>query len=142
MNYQPYLYGAYGSNLDKGQMRDRCPNARPVTSMMLPNWVLRFRGVADIEPAVAGEVSLGLWQITEECERRLDVYEGYPRLYTKEFLQTDAGLVMVYSMTDKSDVHPPPNQYLYGISVGYDHFMLDRDTLTQALKHSYAQQAT
>jgi len=142
MKYLPYLYGAYGSNLDKRQMAIRCPDAKPVTSMILPNWVLRFRGVADIEPDAEGEVSLGLWQITEKCEQRLDVYEGYPNLYGKEFLKTAAGLIMVYSMVDKHDVYPPPNRYLSGISAGYTHFMLDMEPLMQALKHSWSQQAT
>lgn len=38
------LYVAYGSNLDKKQMKYRCPLARPVQSGYLDNWQLIYRG--------------------------------------------------------------------------------------------------
>lgn len=38
------LYVAYGSNLDKEQMKYRCPSARPVQSGYLDNWQLIYRG--------------------------------------------------------------------------------------------------
>ena len=37
------LYVAYGSNLDKEQMKYRCPLARPVQSGYLDNWQLIYR---------------------------------------------------------------------------------------------------
>ena len=46
-----YLYGAYGSNLNKDQMSFRCPNAKAVTSYELKGHALKFRGVADVEEA-------------------------------------------------------------------------------------------
>ena len=80
MNYLPYLYGAYGSNLNVAQMELRCPNAKRVGTMRLDDWRLVFRRVADIEPCEGESVELGLWQITEECLEALDRYEGFPSL--------------------------------------------------------------
>ena len=38
------LYVAYGSNLNKQQMRHRCPSAKPVYTGYLNNWELIYRG--------------------------------------------------------------------------------------------------
>ena len=43
------LYAAYGSNLNKIQMRKRCPRSTPICSMYLQDWRLVFKGVADLE---------------------------------------------------------------------------------------------
>ena len=53
------LYGAYGSNLNLKQMQRRCPNSYPIYSIYLENFILAFKGVADIEKQK--EVSV-LWQ--------------------------------------------------------------------------------
>ena len=38
------LYVAYGSNLNKQQMRHRCPSAKPVYTGYLNNWELIYEG--------------------------------------------------------------------------------------------------
>ena len=139
--FKPYLYGAYGSNLNKAQMRYRCPKALPCETLVLNNHTLVFRGVADIEEVRGQSVTLGLWMITERCERALDRYEGFPHLYTKQFIDTAAGQVMVYTMCDQSDVHPPSHNYLASICKGYDDFAIDRELIKPALDHSYTKQA-
>ena len=139
--FKPYLYGAYGSNLNKAQMRYRCPEALPCETLVLNDHALVFRGVADIEEVRGQSVTLGLWMITEQCERALDRYEGFPHLYTKQFIDTDAGQVMVYIMCDQTDVHPPTYNYLASICKGYDDFAIDRALINTALEHSYMKQA-
>ena len=84
MNYLPYLYGAYGSNLNVAQMGLRCPNANRAGTMKLNNWRLVFRGVADIEPSDGESVELGLWQITEECLEALDSMKAFLDFTTAE----------------------------------------------------------
>ena len=42
------LYIAYGSNMNKNQMRIRCPKAKPMGAYFLDGWRLVFRGVADM----------------------------------------------------------------------------------------------
>lgn len=140
-NYRPYLYGAYGSNLNRAQMSYRCPEALSCETIELDNHALRFRGVADIEEVMGESVSLGLWMITERCEKALDRYEGYPHLYTKKFIDTPAGQVMVYVMCDQRDVHPPARHYLASITQGYIDFKLDREPLKKAIDHAFVSQS-
>lgn len=140
--YKPYLYGAYGSNLNKTQMSRRCPSAMSCEVIEIPDYELVFRGVADIEESYGNSVMLGLWLITSDCEEALDFYEGYPRLYTKKFIDTDAGQIMIYTMCDQSDVHPPSNNYLASIAQGCEDFSIDRSSLRQALEKSYILQST
>ena len=83
------LYLAYGSNLNKKQMSRRCPKAIPLEGVVIEDWKLVFRGVADIEPSKGSMLSAGLWRITEDCEKALDSYEGYPHLYDKIYFNFD-----------------------------------------------------
>jgi hypothetical protein len=143
--FRPYLYGAYGSNLSFRQMAYRCPNAEAVGVLELQDFALRFRGVADIEKSEGSSVMLGLWQVTKDCEHRLDVYEGAPSFYRKELVKIPqdhplAGheQVMVYIMNRQHDINPPPHQYLHGIAEGYSDFKIELDPLLDAVKHSYA----
>lgn len=136
-DYKLYYYGAYGSNLNVGQMRMRCPQARKVGTETLKDWRLVFRQVADVVPSRGSETDLGIWQITDECEKALDHYEGYPHLYTKEFIQIDNKLVMIYRMSSAYPIAPPLQGYLDTIINGFEDFALDRAPLVDALKHSW-----
>jgi len=140
----PYLYGAYGSNLNMGQMQYRCPHAEALGSVIVSGFALKFRGVADIEKCKTSEVPLGLWRITDACERKLDIYEGYPNLYRKEIVDVPAlknkfgtSQVMVYFMNSK-DVYPPSSRYFESIVSGYTDFNMGTDPLMYALKDSYS----
>jgi len=84
-------YFAYGSNLNKKQMRERCPEAKPRYVATLPNYKLVFAGwsrqwrggVASIKP-LRGEKVLGaIYELTDRDLRRLDSYEGYPGNYKR-----------------------------------------------------------
>jgi cation transport regulator ChaC len=71
-------YFAYGSNMDKGQMSQRCPEAVFVGIAKLSGYrfVINTRGVATIVPEVSSEVYGILWNITKVEEQALDSYEG------------------------------------------------------------------
>ena len=43
------FYAAYGSNLNLKQMKSRCPNSKPFGKIILNDWRLVFKGVADLE---------------------------------------------------------------------------------------------
>ena len=77
------FYIAYGSNLNLEQMADRRPTARVVRATVLDDYQLVFRGVATIVPRPGAKVPVAIWEIDEECEEALDIYEGYPHLYRK-----------------------------------------------------------
>lgn len=75
------LYFAYGANTNAGSMARRCPAARAVATCTIPDHALVFRGVADVVVRKGFTVRGVMWEITEECERALDAFEGFPRLY-------------------------------------------------------------
>jgi len=134
------LYFAYGSNLHKDHMSQRCPLAEPVGRLVLPNWRLAFRGVADIEVCHRDRVEGGLFAITPQCERMLDLYEGWPTLYRKEFFLVKTGggkvePVLFYKM-NSGGVAPPGDMYLKVIMRGFADFGLDTDKLDQAVQRA------
>ena len=105
------LYFAYGSNINLDQMAQRCPDAQVVGPVTLENYELLFHGnlrgagVATIAPREGSTVHGLLWNITPECERSLDYYEGYPHLYGKEPVTVHGHdgqehTVMAYVMTE------------------------------------------
>lgn len=78
-------YFAYGSNLNLGQMAGRCPESTTVQIARLEGYELAFRGgVLTILPKEDSHVDGLIWSISEQDERHLDRYEGFPRLYGKE----------------------------------------------------------
>ena len=92
MDKNKKLYIAYGSNLNREQMADRCPTARILGASMMDDWRLLFRGVregavATVEPCQGGSVPVLVWEISPADEAALDRYEGWPYFYRKETLE-------------------------------------------------------
>ena len=143
------LYFAYGSNINLDQMAYRCPAAQMVGPVVLEGYELLFRGnangngIATIKPKEGQQVYGLLWRITPDCERSLDLYEGYPHLYEKESVavRDHAGrqlTVMAYVMTDGDRWRSPalPSEYYYqGIRDGYRQNGLPLSKLKQAWQH-------
>jgi gamma-glutamylcyclotransferase (GGCT)/AIG2-like uncharacterized protein YtfP len=125
------LYFAYGANLNLEGMRFRCPDARPVERFVLPDWRLAFSGVATIQSRKNSRVFGALWEITTECEENLDVFEGFPYLYTKIHI-THQGLdFMAYVMNDDPPA-PPARSYFDTIAQGYRDWNLPLNELYAA----------
>ena len=126
------LYVAYGSNLNKTQMKYRCPNAEFVGTGTLRNYELQFKGVrnyayATIAPKSGSEVPVGVWKITPEDERNLNRYEGYPTHYFKQNIpvQMENGQTvkaMVYIMDLKQEFGMPSASYYNTVYAG-EHFV-------------------
>lgn len=151
--YRTYLYGAYGSNLNESQMQIRCPLAKKIGVVRLPDYELVFRGIADMEHKEGSEIMLGIWQITDKCEHALDIYEGFPRLYGKkifdvkadnfeaiysrDFEPSESTKLMIYQMNDQTKVYRPDTNYLHTIANGFLDFAIPKDTIEQALRNSY-----
>lgn len=133
------IYIAYGSNLNIKQMKLRCPRAKKIGEYNLEGYKLEFRGVANIIKDKESKVPVGLWEITEECERALDIYEGYPRLYRKEYIELELDgkkeIGMVYVMNYRGIA--PPNRHYYNIiKEGYRNFGINEIPLKKALEES------
>ncbi len=83
------LYFAYGANLNIENMKIRCPNATFVGIGVLENFAFlcNTRGVASIEPSLGNNVYGAVWELTQEDEAFLDLFEGVKGgWYTKEYL--------------------------------------------------------
>ena len=135
------VYLAYGSNLNLEQMGYRCPDAAVIGTTILPDHRLLFRGgrhsgVATIEMKRGASVPVLLWQITEQCEKALDRYEGYPHLYRKKKLMVpfdgDELVVMAYVMNAGPPLATPDAYYYTIILNGYRDCGFDEEIL----KHS------
>jgi gamma-glutamylcyclotransferase (GGCT)/AIG2-like uncharacterized protein YtfP len=137
------IYGAYGSNMNLSQMKKRCPKAKVIGSGELKNYRLTFRGknngVANIEKKQGQTVPIILWEITVECEKALDIYEGYPKLYIKQNVEviTEESTVtaMVYVMAKEYEDLPakPIKYYLDIIRQGYIDNKISLEPLRKAI---------
>lgn len=128
------IYLAYGSNLNKAQMAMRCPDATPLQVIMLPDYRLVFKGVADIIPAKGWKVPVAMWRITEKCEKALDRYEGYPTLYRKEFFENkETGDVYMAYVMNNHGLAMPSLHYVKAIAQGYEDFKINPMHLDAAL---------
>lgn len=122
------LYVAYGSNLNLKQMAYRCPYASIYGVGRLNNWELVYRGSivnshATIIRKSGMYVPVLLWNIEPEDERRLDIYEGYPRYYYKQNVMVDLDgkkkKAMVYIMNQQCVPGRPSLTYIETIRQGY-----------------------
>ena len=139
-------YIAYGSNLDVDQMLGRCPDAIEIGSDVIKDYELLFRGnsrrygVATIEPREGSSVPVGIWSISEDDERALDWYEGWPRLYEKQTFHVRVKgreiPAMAYIMTPGHRIAEPTRAYLDTIARGYEDFGFDLVPLMQAAEEA------
>lgn len=133
-------YLAYGSNLNLEQMKFRCPNARKVGTLMLKDYELEFRLYLTINKKKGSEVPIGIWEVSPSDERRLDIYEGYPTFYRKEYIpiEVDGKKVeaLIYIMNDVRMVEPPSKVYMKTCIQGYKDFSFDLKYLKEALERS------
>jgi hypothetical protein len=143
------LYWCYGSNLNVRQMRKRCRDATVFGPLVVPNAVLRFRGVADVAYLRGAECHGGLWEISKRDEEALDRYEGVDLarpergLYVKRYLtlkiKGEVRRALYYQM-NATGIMPPSQAYLDVIAQGFRDFGLPLERLQRAVDHSWARQ--
>lgn len=136
-------YVAYGSNLNKEQMKYRCPGARPVYTGFLDNWELIYRrsltgAYATIRRRKKSRVPVVVWEIGASDEYSLDRYEGYPHLYYKQNVYVSIPdhpriRAMVYIMNEQAVPGKPSKRYIDSIYTGYLDFGLDLSYLQNSL---------
>ena len=141
-------YIAYGSNMSVEQMARRCPGAKIIGTGVIEGWQLLFRGrpysaVATVEKGRwNSKVPVLVWEINKNHERALDIYEGFPRLYTKTNIpvQMDNGEfideAMAYVIDPTLDFGAPSAYYFGVIRDAYLDFGFDVDKLKKAVEKS------
>ena len=138
------FYVAYGSNLNKTQMSRRCPDAKVFGTGYLVNWELLYHGsktgsYATIARKQGCKVPVAVWEISEDDEKALDRYEGFPRFYQKHnvFVKMGNGskkLCMVYIMFSGSVPGEPSPAYIRTVRDGYWDFNLDQRYLDESIQ--------
>ena len=124
------LYFAFGSNLNRKQMKRRCSDSKYVGCYTLKNYKLSFRtnkysggvidgGVADIEKKKKSRVLGAIYKISKKDEKKLDIYEDFPSLYIKKYFKIYGKKVMFYYMPKKTKHVAPSKRYLNIIIQGY-----------------------
>ena len=132
------LYFAYGSNLNHFQMKRRCKDSIFIKKYDLKGYRLNFRSkyrAADIEKKKNSKVVGAIFEISKSDEKKLDVYEDFPTLYTKIYFKYYNKKVMSYIMVRKSKFRYPTEKYLNVIKQGYKDCNLDKKYLRNALKN-------
>lgn len=141
------LYFAYGSNLDRAQMRTRCPNATVEARATLPGHTLVFGGysrrwggaVASLQRVRGAHVEGLLYRLTPGDLRALDAFEGHPFAYQRATrLVTDrAGQrrrALVYLQPEaRFESWPPATRYFLVLWHAYGRLGFNRAALSGAL---------
>jgi gamma-glutamylcyclotransferase len=123
------LYFAYGSNLNKKQMRERCPDSVPKFAVVLPNYKLVFTGwsralrggEATIKASRGGKVRGAIYEVSEACLRKLDKYEaGFSRFNVTVFDEDNQPhQVVTYIKSGQLQESLPSQEYAAVIKQGY-----------------------
>lgn len=138
------LYVAYGSNLNLEQMAHRCPDAEIVGRGIIHDYALKYRGsktgaYLTIIRERGKKVPVVIWSISDQDERNLDRYEGFPTFYYKKRMtvQLENGKrirAMAYVMFDKALPGIPSEYYIQTCLRGYWENGLDVDVFYESLE--------
>ncbi len=126
---KPLLYFAYASNLNKQQIRQRCPDAKPRFTATLPHYKLIFSGwsrtwhggTASIKPFRGEKVHGAIYEVPEAGMKLLEKYDvGYARLNVTVFdedNQPHQAIALV--KTGQVEEALPSKEYAAVIKQGY-----------------------
>ncbi len=125
---QSLRYFAYASNLNQKQMKERCPDSRPLFTAVLPHYRLVFTGwsrqwrgaTASIRSFRGDRVRGAVYEVPEQCLRRLDRFEaGYQRLKVMVLGEDNEPVEAVtYIKARQEEEGTPSPQYLAVIQQG------------------------
>ncbi len=123
------LYFAYASNLNKRQMQERCPDAKPRFSAVLPHYRLIFAGwsrtwhggTASIKPFRGEKVRGAIYEVTETGMKQLEKYEvGYGRLNVTVFDEDNQPhQAIAFIKSGQFEESLPSKEYAAVIKQGY-----------------------
>ena len=122
-------YFAYASNLNKAQMKERCPEAKPLFTAVLPNYKLSVAGwsrtwhgaTASIKSVRGERVRGAVYEVSDICMQRLDKYEGdtYGRLKVIVFGEDDEAIeAITFIKNGQPEEGQPSKEYLAVIQQG------------------------
>ena len=140
------LYAAYGSNLNRFQMKFRCPDAKILTTGVVKDYRLMYKGSMSgayltIEKEQGCLVPVAIWKISEHDLYRLDMYEGYPKFYYRKNIVIPCAdgknhRAIIYIMHEDRLLAIPNHYYVDTCEQGYDDFGFDKQVLNAAFEYS------
>lgn len=126
------LYFAYGANMNQDNMAWRCPQATNPRPYILRDWCLKFYTHATVEHSPGDSVWGILWDISPDCERSLDLFEGFPVYYAKRNWRQGRDRLMFYEMAQYRQGQPSRG-YIEDIRSVYRYFGQPFDHLIKDL---------
>ena len=128
-------YFAYASNLNRKQMQERCPDSQtkfPATlhhyQLVFVGWSRKWRGAtATIRPIRRGKVPGAVYEVSEECLRQLDKYEGSDYRRLNVIVNNEDGEpieAVTYIRSGQAEPAKPSAEYLAVIQQGYKDWRL------------------
>jgi gamma-glutamylcyclotransferase (GGCT)/AIG2-like uncharacterized protein YtfP len=134
------LYFAYGSNLWRHQMIERCPEHREIGAGNLAGWrwIITTRGYASIVVS-EGYYVLGIvYELSESDVRNLDRFEGVAKgAYRKETLAVDVdgrGLNCLVYIDPVTEEGQPREEYITRINNGIRDAGFPDEYITRSLR--------
>ena len=137
------LYFAYGSNMERAQMKHLCKGSRFVSAARLMDHQLVFPrrsdawggGVAGLKPAAGKRVEGVLYEISEVDQKILDQAEDYPRssirkLVTVENFSGEKVKAFTFFVFGAGD-YPPSRRYMEQLISGAEEHNLSDSYITQ-----------
>jgi gamma-glutamylcyclotransferase (GGCT)/AIG2-like uncharacterized protein YtfP len=107
-----------------------------VGAFELRNWQLELYCHATIEPCHGSSVHGVMWELTDQCEQSLDMFEGVPSYYTKRTWYQDGEWFFFYEMASPKS-GTPGEGYIHGMVEGYQQWQLPPLQLREALDRSH-----
>ena len=142
------LYFAYGSNLCKKQMMDRCKDSIDLENYYLNDYKLCFcwnglssntNGVANVVKEIGSKVPGVIFEISDDDETVLNRREGFnltPKVYDKKYLKYKDQNVLYYVLYGECEPREPKESYWKDkIYQGYKDHQLDTKYLKEALNY-------
>lgn len=142
----PKLYAAYGSNLNRSQMRQICGREVDLYGVgKIEGYKLEFRIYVNIRRKKDSIVPVAVWEVTDDDLVKLDRFEGvYQGVYKKTEIKANMSNgevvgVFVYVLQKRIPVEKPYRTYYEVIADGYAEHNLDvtflKEVAEKAAKH-------
>lgn len=143
------LYFAFGSNLSRRLLRDRCAGARPLERAHLSDHRLGFAGHSDAWGGGTATILLapgeklwgGLYEVDEECLHTLAAQEGSAYALSRTgCFKEDGTRAWAYLLVKVRDLgeRAPSERYVETIRRGYRDWELDPAALERAVDKARA----
>ena len=115
-------YFAYGTNLNKKIFLKKFKDAKLIKKYSLKNFKIVFRTkyiIPDLQKKKYSKVQGLIYKIDKSIEKKLDIYEDYPRLYIKKYFRYKNKKIMFYYMKKKTSPVKPRGYYFKVMKNGY-----------------------